>query len=148
MCIRLCFIAKSGTGWMIAFTRVTVTASISFLAGTMIQGLIILNYTTYEPQQWHGTLLYYALILIILLINIVGIRAFPYIETLALILHIVFFFALLIPLVYLAPQSTPDFVFHSFQNNGGWSNNAVSWIIGMLTSTYALSGVDAACHMS
>ena len=33
----------------------------AFLAGTMIQGLIILTQPDYVPQQWHGTLLVIAI---------------------------------------------------------------------------------------
>lgn len=135
-------------GWITAFMRIAVTASVAFLAATMIQGLVILNYPdTYEPQQWHGTLMYWAVTLAIVLINIFGIRIFPYLETLALILHVIFFFCILVPLVHLAPRSTPEFVFHSFANNGGWKSDGVSWCIGLLTSTYAFSGVDGASHM-
>ncbi|RWA09390.1 hypothetical protein EKO27_g5710 [Xylaria grammica] len=136
-------------GWITAFTRIAVTASVAFLAATMVQGLVILNYPdTYVPRQWHGTLIYWAITLVLLFINIFGIRIFPHIETLGLILHVIFFFALLVPLVHLAPRSSTDFVFRSFANNGGWSSNAVSWFIGLLTSTYSFSGVDGVSHMA
>ncbi|KAI1335306.1 putative amino acid permease [Xylariaceae sp. FL0016] len=136
-------------GWITAFMRIAVTASVAFLAATMIQGLIILNYPdTYVPQQWHGTLMYWAVTAIIVFVNIFGIRIFPHLETLALILHVIFFFCILVPLVHLAPRSSSDFVFRSFANNGGWHSNGVSWLIGLLTSTYAFSGVDGASHMA
>lgn len=136
-------------GWITAFMRIAVTASVAFLAATMIQGLVILNYPeTYIPQQWHGTMMYWAVTLVIVLINIFGIRIFPHLETLALILHVIFFFCILVPLVHLAPRSSTDFVFHSFANNGGWKSDGVSWCIGLLTSTYAFSGVDGASHMA
>ena len=144
---RFAIIFSWFAGWITAFTRIAATASVAFLAGTLIQGLIILNYSTYSPQQWHCTLLYWAVIFFIVLINIYGNRAFPYIKMVAFILHVVFFFALLIPMMYLAPQSSPDFVFRSFKIEG-WANNGVSWFIGLLTSTYALSGVDGASHTS
>jgi amino acid transporter len=128
--------------------RIAVTASVAFLAATMIKGLAILNYSdSYQPEQWHGTLMYWAINLVIVLINIFGIRIFPYLETMALILHVIFFFCILVPLVHLAPRSSSEFVFGSFANNGGWENNGVSWCIGLLTSTYAFSGVDGASHM-
>ncbi|KAI2610543.1 putative amino acid permease [Hypoxylon sp. NC1633] len=136
-------------GWITAFTRIAVTASVAFLAATMIQGLIILNYPdTYEPQQWHGTMMYWAVSLLIILVNIFGIRIFPHLETLALVLHVVFFFCILVPLVHLAPRSSTEFVFNSFQNNGGWQSDGVSWCIGLLTSTYSFSGVDGVSHMA
>ncbi|KAI0019842.1 putative amino acid permease [Xylariomycetidae sp. FL0641] len=136
-------------GWITAFTRIAVTASIGFLTATMIQGLIILNYPdTYEPQNWHGTLMYCALTVVVVFVNIFGIRIFPHLETMALILHVVFFFCILVPLVHLAPRSSSDFVFRSFANNGGWHSDGVSWFIGLLTSTYALTGIDGASHMA
>ncbi|KAI1268033.1 putative amino acid permease [Xylariaceae sp. FL1019] len=136
-------------GWITTFTRIAVTASVAFLAAAMLQGLIILNYPeTYVPHLWHGTLIYWAVSLVVLFINIFGMRIFPYIETLGLILHVIFFFALLVPLIHLAPRSSVDFVFNSFANNGGWKSDVVSWLIGLLTSTYSLSGVDGVCHMA
>ncbi|OTB15086.1 hypothetical protein K445DRAFT_23100 [Daldinia sp. EC12] len=136
-------------GWITAFMRIAVTASVAFLTAQMIQGLVILNYPeTYIPHLWHVTLMYWAVTLVIVFINIFGIRIFPYLETLALILHVIFFFCILVPLVHLAPRSSPDFVFRTFSNNGGWSNDGVSWCIGLLTSTYAFSGVDGASHMA
>jgi amino acid transporter len=135
-------------GWITAFTRIAVTASVAFLAATMVQGLVILNYSdTYEPQQWHGTFIYWAVTLLLIFINVFGIRIFPHIEILGLILHVIFFFTLVVPLVHLAPRSSADFVFRSFANNGGWTSDGVSWFIGLLTSTYSFSGVDGVSHM-
>ncbi len=106
----------------------------------MIQGLIILNYESYTYERWHGTFLYWAVILLSVLVNVLGIRFFPHLETAALMFNVLYFFILLVPLVYLAPQSSTTFVFHTFENSGGWSNDGVSWCIGMITSTYALTG--------
>ncbi|KAI0095426.1 putative amino acid permease [Hypoxylon sp. NC0597] len=65
-----------------------------------------------------------------------------------LILHVIFFFCILVPLVHLAPRSSAEFVLRSFENNGGWQSDGVSWCIGLLTSTYSFSGVDGASHMA
>ena len=164
VCIHWHGNAVTWLGWTLALSRAAAAASGAYIAGTMIQGLIVLGYETYNPARWHGTLLYWAVILLSVLINVLGIRVFPHLETAALILHVVSFFALLVPLVYLAPQSSPSFVFRSFENSGGWSNDGISWCIGLLTSTYAMAGkiksdlinmydpnntlgFDSACHM-
>ncbi|KAF2677978.1 hypothetical protein K458DRAFT_446700 [Lentithecium fluviatile CBS 122367] len=99
-------------GCITAFMRIAVTASIAFLAATMIQGLIINYADSYESEQWHGILMYWDVTL-----------------TLALILHVIFFFCILVPLVHLAPRSSADFVFNAFSNTGGWKNDAVSTMI-------------------
>ena len=106
----------------------------------MIQGLIILNVDGYVPLRWHGTMLYWMVLLIAVLVNILGIRIFPHIESLAFVFHICFFFVLLVPLVYLSPQSSARFVFADFENAGGWESNGVSWCLGLLTSAWSFVG--------
>ena len=128
------------TGWITAFARVSNASSAAYIAATEIQGLLILNIETYNPQRWHGTFLYWAVIMVAVAVNILGIRFFPHIETLAFIHHICFFFVFLIPLVYLAPQSTASFVFANFENTSGWESNGVSWGIGLLASAWAFVG--------
>lgn len=85
-----------------------VAASATSLVATQIRGLIVLNNPSYEHQRWHGTLLMWVVITLTLRLNIFGIKMLPHIESVA---GILFFFALLIPLVYLAPQSSASFVF-------------------------------------
>ena len=127
-------------GWLSIFARLAICASAAFVAGQMIQGLVILNVENYEPLRWHGTLMYWAILLLSVLVNILGVGIFPHIETVAFICHICFFFALLVPLVYLSPQSTAKFVFTDFENVGGWHSNGVSWFLGLLTSAWSFVG--------
>lgn len=128
------------TGWLTAFTRIATSAGVAYIAGTTIQGLVILNHASYIPQRWHTTMIYWAVTLFSAMVNILGVRVFPYIETLALVLYVFCFFALLVPLVYLAPQSSSAFVFQTVENSGGWSNRGISWCIGLITSTYSMTG--------
>ena len=128
------------TGWISVFARLAACASAAFVAAQMVQGLIILNVDTYEPLRWHGTMIYWAIILLSVLVNILGIRIFPHVETVACIFHICFFFVLLVPLVYLSPQSTARFVFTDFENVGGWKSNGVSWFLGLLASAWSFVG--------
>lgn len=127
-------------GWISVFARLAICASAAFVAAQMIQGLIILNVDTYEPLRWHETMIYWAILLLSVFVNILGIRIFPHIETVAFILHICFFFVLLVPLVYLSPRSTARFVFTDFENVGGWNSDGVSWCLGLLTSAWSFVG--------
>lgn len=128
------------TGLITSFARLSIAASASYVAATEIQGLLVFNIESYVARNWHGTLIYWGILLIAVLVNILGIRFFPHIETLAFIHHICFFFVFLVPLVYLSPQSTTTFVFATFENVGGWSSNVVSWGIGLLASAWAFVG--------
>ena len=130
----------------------------------MIQGLLVLNYPSYYFHRWHGTLLYYATIVASLFVNTYLAQQLPRIELMVLIIHVMNFFAILIPLIYLAPHSTAKDVFATFGNSGGWSSGGLSFFIGLSTSMYAFIGesiavsssrdrrlisvgVDAAAHM-
>ena len=73
-------------------------------------------------------------------INVYGIKALPLIQLFGGIMHVAFFIALVVPLVLLAPRSTPQFVFTELLNEGGWKSDGISWCLGMLTVTYCFMG--------
>jgi choline transport protein len=73
-------------------------------------------------------------------VNVYGIQLLPAIQMMGGICHVVFFVALIVPLVLLAPRSTPDFVFTAFLNEGGWKSDGVSWCVGLLTVTFCFMG--------
>ena len=127
-------------GWISIFARLSVCASIAFVVAQLVQGLLIFNISSYEPLEWHATMLYWMVLLIAMSVNILGIKIFPHIESAAFIIHICFFFALLVPLVYLTPQTTARYVFSGFENAGGWENNGISWCIGLLTTAWSFVG--------
>jgi hypothetical protein len=72
--------------------------------------------------------------------NVYGIKVLPAIQLMGGLCHVIFFFALIIPLILLAPRSSPDFVFATFVNESGWSSDGISWCVGLLTVTYCFMG--------
>ncbi|KAF2642232.1 amino acid transporter [Massarina eburnea CBS 473.64] len=136
------------TGWLSVISWQASLAGSSFLAGTMIQGLITLNHETYVHHRWHGTLIQYATLFLALFINTYLARVLPQIESYVLVLHIVGFFCVLIPLVYLAPHHSAKEVFATFTNTGGWENKGLSFLIGAATAMLSFLGIDAGGHMA
>ncbi|KAF2402027.1 amino acid transporter [Trichodelitschia bisporula] len=135
-------------GWLSALGWQTGAASSAFLAGTEIQALIVLNYpTTYHMKPWHGSLMVICLTIICGIFNTFLARKLPLVEGTVLILHVIGFFAVMIPLWILAPRTPAEEVFTSFMDNG-WGNQGLSCLVGILTPTVALIGSDAATHMS
>lgn len=128
-------------GWQTGY------ASIAFIAGTLIQGLIVLNDETYHFERWHGTLLVIAITAFSILFNTFLAKRLPLVEGLVLILHILGFFGVLIPLWVLAPRNSTEVVFKDFVNVGGWSSTGLSVMVGMLTTVYGMLGADSAVHM-
>lgn len=134
-------------GWISALGWQTGYASIAFIAGTLIQGLIVLNNPDYIFKRWHGTLLVIAITAFSILFNTFLAKRLPMVEGLVLIIHILGFFGVLIPLWVLAPRNSSDVVFKEFTNFGGWNSTGLSVMVGMLTTVYGMLGADSAVHM-
>ena len=135
-------------GWTSVLGWQTGLASLAFLVGTMIQGLIILNNPNYIPERWQGTLLVIAITAFCIIFNTFLAKKLPMVEGMVLIIHIVGFFAVLIPLWILAPRNPAQEVFTEFLNLGGWSTTGVAFMVGLLSPIYTLIGADSAVHMS
>ena len=128
------------TGWITLISWQAAFASGPFLGGTMIQGLLVLNHPSYNYQRWHGTLIFYAIIAISLFVNMYLAPQLPKIEAMVLVIHIMGFFGVLIPLVYLAPHNDPRDVFASFIDGGGWDSYGLSFFVGLSASMFTLIG--------
>lgn len=115
-------------------------ASAAYLTATTIQGLIVLNYPNYTFERWHGTLLLYAILLIAVIFNTGLASHLPKLERLILVLHILGFFAVLIPLVKLAPHNSAHDVFALFLNGGSFQTQALSFFVGTTATVFAFIG--------
>ncbi|KAK5075826.1 hypothetical protein LTR70_009917 [Exophiala xenobiotica] len=123
-------------------------ASVAFLVGTIIQGLIALNVPDYAWAPWHGTLLTIAVILFSAIFNTTWASRLPVLEGSVLILHILGFFAIVIPLWVMGPRAKPEVVLLEFTNNGGWPTKGLSAMVGLLAPQAVLTGYDCSVHMS
>ncbi|PWY88030.1 amino acid transporter [Aspergillus sclerotioniger CBS 115572] len=136
------------TGWLCATGWECAIVSIAFLAGTIIQGLAILNYPDYVFKQWHGTLITIAITLFSVLFNTFLAKKLPLVEAFILILHVAGFFIVIIPLWVLAPISDAKTVFTQFTNGGGWNSDGTATMVGLITALTAMIGYDCTVHMS
>ena len=127
-------------GWLTCAGWQAAVTTCGFFTGTLIQGMIVENNPTYDYQRWQGTLLTWAAILLAVIFNTVISRALPKIEGLILVLHVLGFIAVLIPLVYLAPHSSPSEVFTIFLDGGGWDSQGLSFFIGLVGNATAFIG--------
>jgi amino acid transporter len=115
-------------------------ASGSFLTGTIIQALITLNHDSYEAKPYQGTLLVFAMVAILYIVNIWGAQIWPKIQNGLMILHILGFLVVIIVLWACAPHQSAKAVFTEFTNAGGWSSMGLSVMVGQITAIYALLG--------
>ncbi|TGJ88083.1 hypothetical protein E0Z10_g642 [Xylaria hypoxylon] len=120
----------------------------SIFTGTIIQGLIILNWPDYEPRNFHGALLAWAVIAVCIFVNTVVAGLLPALEGLILLIHVLGFIAILIVLVYLSPHSSVEDVFFRSLNEGNWPNQGLSYFVGFIGNVATFVGADAAVHMA
>lgn len=115
-------------------------ASGSFLTGTIVQALLVVNYPDYTPQAWQGTLFVFAMVLILFLVNIWGAPLWALIQNGLMVLHILFFLVVIIVLWVMAPHQSAKAVFTGFSNEGGWNSMGLSLMVGQITAIYSLLG--------
>jgi choline transport protein len=112
-------------------------------------GLVTLNDGEYTRQLWHGTLLLWATLLLCVFINIFVSGALPTIEVIVLIFHVLGFFGILVPLVYLTPSHhSAKEIFTTFHNSGGWPSQALAFFVGLQGNALAFVGTDSPVHVS
>ena len=112
-----------------------------------MQGLLILNYPSYEPQRWHGTLLTWAVVAWCLVFNTLLAKRLPWVEGVVVTIHIMGLFAIIIPLWILQPRATASLALLTFTNSGGWSSTGLATMVGLLSVANSLCGFDCAVHM-
>ncbi|KAF2668448.1 amino acid transporter [Microthyrium microscopicum] len=135
-------------GWLCVLAWQTGAAASAFVAGQELQALIVLNHEGYDATKtWRLTLIVIAITALCGIFNTFLARRLPLVEGSVLILHILGFFAIIIPMWILAPRTPAKQVFTEFRNNG-WSSQGLSVMVGIITPTVSLIGSDAATHMS
>lgn len=113
-----------------------------------IQGLITLNNSSYNPQPWHGTLLVIGVVAFAIIFNTSVAKQLPKVEIGILVVHILGLFAIIIPLLVMAPSRNSGRVaLLDFYNGGDWPTTGLATMIGLLTPLGSMLGFDCAVHM-
>ncbi|KAH7554723.1 hypothetical protein BM1_07384 [Bipolaris maydis] len=135
------------TGWVSLIGWQATTASSAYLGGAILQSTILLVKPEYIPKPYQAMLIGWALLAFAVIINTVGSKTLAHFEGLILVLHILGFFAILIPMVYLGNHSDAS-ILTTFVNSGGWSTQTLSFMVGLPSSIFALVGVDSCVHIA
>ncbi|EAT80001.1 hypothetical protein HBH56_076530 [Parastagonospora nodorum] len=135
-------------GWLGVLGWQTAAATVSYLSGKQIQGLIKLNNPDYELKAWHGTMLIWSVLVICLIFNTFFSRLLPLVEGVIVVLHVAGFFAVIIPLWVMSDRSHASGVFTSFEDNMMWGNLPLAVIIGLTGASSTFVGIEAGAHMA
>ncbi|KAI0538322.1 amino acid transporter [Xylaria digitata] len=138
------------TGWLTLTGWQASVGSGAYLTGTAIQGLILLTHPSYleTMQNWHGTLLFWAVVILSYGVNTAFSSSLSRFEGLVLVFHVLGFFAVIFPLVFLSEHAPTGEVFNTFLNLGEWQTQGLSFSIGVLGNVFAFVGGDGAIHMA
>ncbi|KAG7004718.1 hypothetical protein G7Y79_00024g056680 [Physcia stellaris] len=134
--------------WVLATGWQGAVVGLSFMVGTIIQGLLTLNNPNYVPQPWHGTLLVIAVVAFAIIFNTSLAKKLPLVEGIILLMHVAGVFAIVIPLLVLSPRNDARTALLHFDNGGNWPTMGVAFMVGLLTSLSSMLGFDCSVHMS
>lgn len=135
-------------GWLTSLAWIATVATESIFAGSIIQGLIILDHPDYEPTKWQGTLLAWLVIVVAVFINVVVPGLLPRFETFILVFHLAGFITIMTLLWVYSPHGSANFVFTTSLNEGGWATQGLSYCVGFLGNVATFVGADASVHMA
>ncbi|KJZ69917.1 hypothetical protein HIM_10702 [Hirsutella minnesotensis 3608] len=137
------------SGWLSAVSWQSIVALDAFLIGSIIQGLISLNDSSYVAERLQGTLLVSIVIICIPLFNVFAAKHLPLAEGMFVTVHIFAFFPVVITMLVLAPKQAPRDVFANFTDNGsGWPSIFMTVMVGQVSSLFVVLGSDSVVHMS
>lgn len=74
-------------------------------------------------------------------------KKLPLVEGIILLIHVVGVFALVIPLLVLAPRNDAKTALLHFNNGGEWPTMGIAFMVGLLTSLTSMLGFDCSVHM-
>lgn len=86
-----------------------------FLVGTLIQSIISINIPTYAFPAWHATLLVIGAVGVAFIGNVYGSKILPYWQNAVFAIHVMAYFAFIIPIWVNAPRATSKQVWTGFE---------------------------------
>ncbi|KAH8728986.1 amino acid/polyamine transporter I [Phaeosphaeriaceae sp. PMI808] len=139
------------TGWLTVIGWIAALTSVCYFVSDLVLQLVTLNDndSSFQREAWHGTLLLWAVLLLCVFINVFVSKALPTIEVVVLIVHVLGFFGILVPLVYLSGTSnSAKEIFKTFSNKGDWPTHTLAFFVGLQGNALSFIGTDSVVHMS
>ncbi|KAF9875142.1 amino acid permease [Colletotrichum karsti] len=128
-------------GWLTLNTTAAYFGA-RFLAAAAVAG----SGGTYQITQWSTYLMFVAVSIIGVFLNIFGYPILNRWNEGALYWSLLSVVVISIVLLATSPKTDAEFVFTNFSNTTGWSDGT-AWMLGLLQSALSLIGFDAVAHM-
>lgn len=103
-----------------------------------------MTHPSYDPKPWHTVLLLWAAIGFAVFVNAVIGRLLPKIKGFILVVHILGFFAVILPLIFFGHHQDPSEVFGRVLNIGGLPTKGLSFMVGLVGTAFPFLGKHTA----
>ncbi|KAF2499523.1 amino acid transporter [Lophium mytilinum] len=136
------------TGWFAWTGSIFTSASVALAMGSALVGCWQLGHPDFVIKPWHVFVAYQITNIFCFFFNCYG-KTLPKVATFTLWTSLVSFFVLLVAVPASAPtHQHAKFVFATFINNTGWSQNGIAFIVGLVNTNWAFACLDCATHMA
>ncbi|EUC34808.1 hypothetical protein COCCADRAFT_35627 [Bipolaris zeicola 26-R-13] len=136
------------TGWLAWWGAMFTSASVALAVGGAVVGCWQLGHPEFTIKTWHVFLAYQLSNLFCFLFNCYG-KILPSVGSTTLWTSLVSFLVILITVPAVAPtHQHARFVFATFINNTGWSENGIAFIVGLVNTNWAFACLDCATHLA
>ncbi|KAK6595313.1 hypothetical protein QC760_009972 [Botrytis cinerea] len=136
------------TGYCAWAGSLFASASVSLAVASAAVGCWQLNHSDFIIHEVHIFVAYQIVNLFTFLFNCYG-RILPTLGTITLYMSLISFGIILLFVPSQAPtHQDVKFVFATFINNTGWSNNGIAFIVGLVNANWAFSCLDSAVHLA
>lgn len=129
--------------WFTWFGYISLLAAVANVTIILLESLVGLNNPSYVAQGWHTALLVIAMCTLQAGMNMYLFWLIPWVEFVAGILHICLFVVFLVVLAVMGNRHSASFVFtarNTSEIQSGWTNQFVSFHLGMLTCVWSFTG--------
>ncbi|ORY66535.1 amino acid/polyamine transporter I [Pseudomassariella vexata] len=134
-------------GWSTWTAYVAITGSILNANAVIFEGLIAMNYPSYEPGGWRTTLQILANLAFCVFINMFAFRVVPWFEMLAGILNVCLFVIYIVVLWVMSPRNSAD-IFWQTNVSSGYKDYFIAANVGSLSHIFLFIAFEGVIHMS
>ncbi|KAB8070544.1 amino acid/polyamine transporter I [Aspergillus leporis] len=136
-------------GLAAVFSWITLSASIALSSTNVLMAIIIRWRPEYQPETWHYFLVYQAMNAAMVLYNVFLTNKTIWVYNLGFILSLATFFVITITCpARSTTQIASSHIWTQFANgSGGWPDG-ISFLTGLSTPQFMLSGLDATLHLA
>ncbi|GAA5942246.1 hypothetical protein JCM3775_001365 [Rhodotorula graminis] len=136
--------------WLTAVAWIFMTSSAAFISSISILAMAAATHEAYLPAAWHIVLVFWAVLLFSLLVNVYGMRVLSALNNTAAALAIGSTICIVAILFAKSAGNfnSAEYALLHLENATGWSSDGIAFVVGMVTAAFSILGYDSVAHLS